>query len=761
MGKLEGSGLGTFQYMAALNFNFRRDVPSLHRVANAAAAEISGAGISVGKQKTPREARAARVAAVQAAKEAMKFDKPQVLNYFRTLDIDAAVAAVSFRATRFATMNNRTKLTSAAAAANDAPSSGPNGGREVQWQQMHAREAFASHPDQVVAMKLSCLEFPQSPDAAPSGGSTAAAPSSSESGSGSGSKSSESKSASAAALVHSPSQAMLRGGGSRRTAADVAAIAATAAAVASGSGSDGSGAGCLNLRMWLDRDESKQPQQLQVDDEEKVGEQTGRRRRRAVAHFSLSSSGLAGGPSRAGGAQSFYSSVSSSFSSSADVYKEDGSGDVRNSDGGRTTPPIEWHACGLITAEASTTAASLLSPTPLFSSNATGADTAMVVRGGALEVRGANEAVVLLAAATSYRHAAAPSVSPSSPFSSLTPREACELRLHRAAAQPYESLKHRHQADYRRLFRRVGIDLRGSGTTFNDGQQAGANNANAGAGRSRIPTAVGSSTRVPFHTPQAPMDPTGDEDEVDSCRALSWPTAMRVARLGKICEASPKADHSGGYNKPSSDFALVVAASGDKNGDKNGDKKKRNRNTSSGVNGGDGVDVVADPRLLAQWFQFARYLLISSSRQGSQPANLQGIWADGLSAPWNGDYHLNINLQMYVCFIRDEPRIQINNQALNHFVSFCHPIGAGATGLLAPLPSPRRSLRSHHFSPSWRRQGSSPLKNGTASRRMPRQLLLLPLPRNQPYQTLWAIRTRNRHLDDDSRSRRRGWLMGM
>ena len=46
------------------------------------------------------------------------------------------------------------------------------------------------------------------------------------------------------------------------------------------------------------------------------------------------------------------------------------------------------------------------------------------------------------------------------------------------------------------------------------------------------------------------------------------------------------------------------------------------------------------------YFQFGRYLLIASSREGSLPANLQGIWADGLNPPWNADYHLNINLQM-------------------------------------------------------------------------------------------------------------------
>ena len=46
------------------------------------------------------------------------------------------------------------------------------------------------------------------------------------------------------------------------------------------------------------------------------------------------------------------------------------------------------------------------------------------------------------------------------------------------------------------------------------------------------------------------------------------------------------------------------------------------------------------------YFQFGRYLLIASSREGSLPANLQGIWADGLTPPWNADYHLNINMQM-------------------------------------------------------------------------------------------------------------------
>lgn len=53
-----------------------------------------------------------------------------------------------------------------------------------------------------------------------------------------------------------------------------------------------------------------------------------------------------------------------------------------------------------------------------------------------------------------------------------------------------------------------------------------------------------------------------------------------------------------------------------------------------------------DPSLAALYFNYGRYLLISSSRPGGVPANLQGIWADGVQTPWNGDWHLNINVQM-------------------------------------------------------------------------------------------------------------------
>ena len=53
-----------------------------------------------------------------------------------------------------------------------------------------------------------------------------------------------------------------------------------------------------------------------------------------------------------------------------------------------------------------------------------------------------------------------------------------------------------------------------------------------------------------------------------------------------------------------------------------------------------------DPALAALYFNYGRYLLICSSRPGGLPANLQGLWAEEIQTPWNGDWHLDINIQM-------------------------------------------------------------------------------------------------------------------
>jgi alpha-L-fucosidase 2 len=54
----------------------------------------------------------------------------------------------------------------------------------------------------------------------------------------------------------------------------------------------------------------------------------------------------------------------------------------------------------------------------------------------------------------------------------------------------------------------------------------------------------------------------------------------------------------------------------------------------------------ADPHLATLYFQYGRYLLISSSRPGTQPANLQGLWNDLMTPPWESKYTININTEM-------------------------------------------------------------------------------------------------------------------
>ncbi len=73
-----------------------------------------------------------------------------------------------------------------------------------------------------------------------------------------------------------------------------------------------------------------------------------------------------------------------------------------------------------------------------------------------------------------------------------------------------------------------------------------------------------------------------------------------------------------------------------------------------------------DPQLAALYFQFGRYLFISSSQPGGQPANLQGIWNNQMFPPWGSKYTVNINLEMNYWLSEitnlselDEPLIQL------------------------------------------------------------------------------------------------------
>lgn len=94
-----------------------------------------------------------------------------------------------------------------------------------------------------------------------------------------------------------------------------------------------------------------------------------------------------------------------------------------------------------------------------------------------------------------------------------------------------------------------------------------------------------------------------------------------------------------------------------------------------------------DPGLAALYFQFARYLLMACSRPGCLPANLQGLWNEHMNAPWNSDYHTNINLQMNYW------PVEVANLAECHRPLFDY--------MQSLVPSGERTARVHYGCRGW------------------------------------------------------------
>ncbi|CAN5782494.1 glycoside hydrolase family 95 protein [soil metagenome] len=109
-------------------------------------------------------------------------------------------------------------------------------------------------------------------------------------------------------------------------------------------------------------------------------------------------------------------------------------------------------------------------------------------------------------------------------------------------------------------------------------------------------------------------------------------TAGQIAQAGKLTFAKIAAEtaveHRCLFRSASLDLGSTPAA------DRPTDERIRTSESSN------------DPALAALYFQYGRYLLICSSRPGSQPANLQGIWNESISPPWGSKYTININTEM-------------------------------------------------------------------------------------------------------------------
>lgn len=107
-----------------------------------------------------------------------------------------------------------------------------------------------------------------------------------------------------------------------------------------------------------------------------------------------------------------------------------------------------------------------------------------------------------------------------------------------------------------------------------------------------------------------------------------------------------------------------------------------------------------DSDFAALYFQFGRYLLIASSRPKSQPANLQGIWNDSMSPPWNSKYTININTEMNY-WLAEPTNLSEMTEPLFDLISDISKTGA----VTAKTNYGAKGWVTHHNTDLWRATG--------------------------------------------------------
>lgn len=107
-----------------------------------------------------------------------------------------------------------------------------------------------------------------------------------------------------------------------------------------------------------------------------------------------------------------------------------------------------------------------------------------------------------------------------------------------------------------------------------------------------------------------------------------------------------------------------------------------------------------DQNLMALMFQYGRYLLISSSQPGGQPANLQGLWCNSVYAPWDSKYTININTEMNY-WPAEVTNLSENHQPLFDMVSDLSVSGKKT----AETVYGARGWVAHHNTDLWRACG--------------------------------------------------------
>ncbi len=118
----------------------------------------------------------------------------------------------------------------------------------------------------------------------------------------------------------------------------------------------------------------------------------------------------------------------------------------------------------------------------------------------------------------------------------------------------------------------------------------------------------------------------------------------------------------------------------------------------------DSFNTDEDPHMISLLYQYARYLLIATSRHGTQPANLQGIWNDKLSPPWESKYTININTEMNY-WLSEMTNLSELSEPLFQMVKDISETGRG----VAKEHYNARGWVTHHNTDLWR--GAAPINN--------------------------------------------------
>lgn len=110
---------------------------------------------------------------------------------------------------------------------------------------------------------------------------------------------------------------------------------------------------------------------------------------------------------------------------------------------------------------------------------------------------------------------------------------------------------------------------------------------------------------------------------------------------------------------------------------------------------------IPDPELIALYFQFGRYLLISSSRPGTQAINLWGKWVNTIDPRYNADYHTNINIEMNY-WLAQSCNLSECNKPFFDLIDELRPAGRKS----ARTTYGARGFVSHHATDAWRFTGA-------------------------------------------------------